>query len=137
MDCWCWTSAPGVAQGLPWGPRGTASARTKLLGTTKDRGGGGGGRYERQRQHREELLAAASRRDRPGRRSPFKVSSGKRGKSLRRPVLTSSYRRSRLLVRRFVANFVRFRTHDSVVTLVVQVSPIVVGTFLSYETWEL
>ena len=87
MDCWCKTSAPGVARGLPWGPWASACARTKLLRTTKDTGGGGGGRYERQRQHREELLAAASRRDRPGRRSPFKVSPGKRGKSLQQSIV--------------------------------------------------
>ena len=89
MDWWCRTSAPGVARGLPWGPRGIVGARTRQLRRTKDTGGGGGGRYERQRQHREELLAAASRRDRPGRRSPFKVSPGKRGKSLQRSTLRS------------------------------------------------
>lgn len=83
MDCCSRTSAPGVAQGwLPWGLRGGDRARTKWLRPTKDTGGGGGGRYERQRQRREELLAAASRRDRPGRRPPFKISPGKRGKSL-------------------------------------------------------
>lgn len=85
VDCCSRTSAPGVARGwLPWGPRGGDRARTKWLRPTKDTGGGGGGRYERQRQRREELLAAASRRDRPGRRSPFKISPGKRGKSLNR-----------------------------------------------------
>lgn len=43
------TSAPGVARGLPWGPRGDDRAETKWLRPTKDTGGGGGGRYERQR----------------------------------------------------------------------------------------
>lgn len=94
MDWWCRTSAPGVARGLPWGPRGIVGARRRQLRTTKDTGGGGGGRYERQRQHREELLAAASRRDRPGRRSPFKISPGKRGKSLQRSILRSPHPRN-------------------------------------------